>query len=90
MLSMACLCVFNIVVLLDPPRAVMKLLELMYLPPGARATLLLAVVVNIVTSLVYEHYGAQAVSRVIGMLFELRRRRVREGKIYKAVEGGMR
>lgn len=91
MLSMVCLCLFNVVVLLDPPGPVAKVLELMNLPVTARATLLLAVVINVVTSLAYEHYGTQAVSRVIGLLFELRRRqRVRDGKIYKTVEGGMR
>ena len=91
MVSMVCLCAFNLLVLLDVPRPVAKLLELMSLPVSARMTLLLAVVANVVASLLYEHYGTQAVSRVIGLLFELRRRhRVRDGKIYKAVEGGMR
>ena len=91
MVSMVTLGCFNLLVLLDPPKPLMKLLELMNLPLAARATLLLAVVVNVVTSLAFESYGTQAVSRVFGVIFELRRRhRVREGKIYKAVEGGMR
>ncbi|KAI0633895.1 Ca-transporting ATPase [Trametes polyzona] len=91
MLSMACLSVFNLVVLLDPPGAVAKVLELMALPGLARATLLLAVVINVLASLAFEHWGTHAVSRVIGALLELRRQhRVREGKLYKAVEGGMR
>ena len=91
MLSMVCLCLFNILVLLDPPTPVAKLLELMSLPGSARATLLLAVVINVLTSMAFEHYGTPAVSHVIGKLFELRRRqRVRDGKIYKTVEGGMR
>ena len=74
MLSMACLCLFNVVVLLKPPGPVADLLELMSLPMTGRATLLSAVVVNVLASLAYEHYGAQAVSRVIGLAFELRRR----------------
>ncbi len=91
MLSMVCLSVFNVVVLLWPPTFVASLLELMPLPGSARATLLLAVVVNVLTSMAFEHYGAPAVSHVIGKVVELRRRqRVRDGKIYKTVEGGMR
>ena len=91
MASMACLCLFNLLVLLDPPAPVARVLELMSLPVIARATLLLSVIVNVAASFAFEHYGTQAVSRVIGLLFELRRRqRVRDGKIYKAVEGGMR
>ncbi|RDX48098.1 P-type ATPase [Lentinus brumalis] len=91
MLSMVCLSLFNIVVLLWPPAFVASLLELMPLPGSARAMLLLAVVVNVLTSMAFEHYGAPAVSHVIGKVVELRRRqRVRDGKIYKTVEGGMR
>ncbi|PIL34017.1 transporter [Ganoderma sinense ZZ0214-1] len=91
MVSMVVLGLFNLLVLLDPPRPLVKLLELMHLPLAARATLLLTVAVNVVTSMAFESYGAQAVSRLIGLVFDLRRRhRVREGKIYKAVEGGMR
>ncbi|TBU30250.1 P-type ATPase [Dichomitus squalens] len=91
MVSLITLGCFNLLVLLDPPKPLMNLLELMNLPLAARATLLLAVVVNVVTSMAFESYGTQAVSRVFGLIFELRRRhRVREGNIYKAVEGGMR
>ena len=91
MLSMVCLCLFNLLVLLSPPAPVAQLLDLLSLPVGARATLLLAVAVNVGASLAFEHYGTQAVARVFGVLLELRRRhRVRDGKIYKAVEGGMR
>ena len=91
MASMVVLGLFNLLVLLDPPRPLVKLLELMHLPLAARATLLLAVAVNVVTSMAFESYGTQVVSRLFGLIFELRRQhRVREGKIYKAVEGGMR
>ncbi|KAI0766872.1 Ca-transporting ATPase [Trametes elegans] len=91
MASMVCLSVFNLVVLLDPPGAVARVLELMALPAVARATLLLAVVMNVLASLAFEHWGSQAVARVIGLFFDMRRQqRVRDGKLYKAVEGGMR
>ena len=91
MVSMIVLGIFNLLVLLNPPKLLMGLLELMDLPLAARATLLLAVVVNVVASMAFESFGTQAVSRVFGVIFELRRRhRVRDGKIYKAVEGGMR
>ncbi|KAI0363131.1 hypothetical protein BV20DRAFT_1068713 [Pilatotrama ljubarskyi] len=91
MVSMVCLSVFNVVVLLAPPGAVARILELMVLPISARGTLLLAAVMNVLASLAFEHWGAQAVARVIGVLFERRRQHcVQDGKLYKAVEGGMR
>ncbi|KAH9851454.1 Ca-transporting ATPase [Lenzites betulinus] len=91
MLSMACLTAFNLVVLLQPPAAIASVLELMALPGLARGTLLLAVVLNVLASLAFEQWGTQAVARVIGWVLELRRQhRVRDGKLYKAVEGGMR
>ncbi|KAI0351056.1 Ca-transporting ATPase [Trametes cingulata] len=91
MASMVCLSAFNLVVLLDPPKAIAKVLELMALPGSARGTLLLAVVINVLASLAFEQWGTQIVARVIGLVFELRRHhRVRDGKLYKAVEGGMR
>ncbi|OSC97098.1 Ca-transporting ATPase [Trametes coccinea BRFM310] len=91
MVSMVCLSVFNLVVLLSPPGAIAKILELMALPLSARGTLLLAVVMNVLASMAFEQWGTQVVARVIGLFFELRRHhRVRDGKLYKAVEGGMR
>ncbi|CDO77638.1 hypothetical protein BN946_scf184946.g32 [Trametes cinnabarina] len=91
MASMICLSIFNLVVLLSPPGAIARILELMALPISARATLLLAVVMNVLGSMAFEHWGTQLVARVIGLFFELRRHhRVRDGKLYKAVEGGMR
>ncbi|KAI8975910.1 Ca-transporting ATPase [Trametes punicea] len=91
MLSLICLSTFNLVVLLYPPSAIAQVLELKALPVSARATLLLAVMMNVLASMAFEHWGAQAVARVIGLFFELRRHhRVRDGKLYKAVEGGMR
>ncbi|EIW62465.1 Ca-transporting ATPase [Trametes versicolor FP-101664 SS1] len=91
MASMACLSVFNLVVLLAPPGWIADVLELMTLPGLARATLLLAVVINVLASLAFEQWGTQAVASVIGWVMELRRhQRSRDGKLYKAVEGGMR
>ncbi|OJT09471.1 hypothetical protein TRAPUB_14051 [Trametes pubescens] len=91
MASMACLSVFNLVVLLAPPGWIADVLELMALPGLARATLLLAVVINVLASLAFEQWGTQAVAGVIGWIMELRRhQRTRDGKLYKAVEGGMR
>ena len=77
--------------LVSPPRFIAGILELVDLPPVARWTFFGAVIFNVLTSMAFEHYGTPAVSHVIGKLFELRRRqRVRDGKIYKTVEGGMR
>lgn len=91
MLSMVCLSVFNLLVLLSPPGAISQVLELMALPISARATLLLAVVMNVLASMAFEHWGTRVVAHVIGLFFDLRRQhRVRDGKLYKAVEGGMR
>ncbi|KZT04578.1 Ca-transporting ATPase [Laetiporus sulphureus 93-53] len=91
MLSIACLSLFNVVVLLSPPRPVASLLELVPLPFSARITLLGAAILNVVLSVTYEQWGTQAVSRVIGYVMQLRRQqRTKDGKVYKTVEGGMR
>lgn len=93
MCSMVLLSSFNLLVLLAPPKAVAKLLTLMNLPQSARFTLLLAAVINIIVSLGFEQWGTQIVSMMIGGViswWHRGRRRVRDGKAYKAVEGGMR
>ncbi|OCH89011.1 Ca-transporting ATPase [Obba rivulosa] len=91
MLSLSCLSAFNLLVLLWPPRPVVSILELVPLPSSARVTLLFAIIANIFAAFAYEEWGTKLVSHVIGLFFQLRRRRrVRDGKIYKAVEGGMR
>lgn len=91
MFSLASLSAFNLVVLLVRPRLLASLLELVPLPFSARTTLLIAVVVNIVLSLAYEQWGTQLLARMIGFVMQLRqRRRISDGKMYKAVEGGMR
>lgn len=93
MSSMCLLSVFNIWVLLAPAKVVSTLLTLMPLPLGARYTLLMVAVINVGVSLSFERWGAQRVSDLVGAVtlwLHRGRRRVREGKAYKAVEGGMR
>lgn len=93
MFCMALLLGFNILVLLAPPQVVASFLTLMNLPQGARYVLLLATAINIVVSMGFEAWGTSGVSMVIGGVmswWDRGRRRVRDGKTYKAVEGGMR
>ncbi|TFK54011.1 hypothetical protein OE88DRAFT_1624988 [Heliocybe sulcata] len=86
------LSLFNVLVLLRPPSSISAILELMTLPFSARITLLIAVVVNIAVSMAFEQWGTQVVVQAVGAVMQLfgGRRRIREGKIYKAVEGGLR
>ncbi|KAF8633276.1 hypothetical protein AX17_004451 [Amanita inopinata Kibby_2008] len=92
MISIGSLSLFNVLVLLAPPSSLSNFLNLMPLPVSARVTLFGAVVVNVVVSMAFEEWGTRSVSGVIGMWLRWYhgRRRVREGKAYKAVEGGMR
>lgn len=90
MLSIIALSAFNIVVLLAPPKFLSSILELMTLPTAGRATLLIAVVVNVALSMIFEKWGAPAVAELVGYVLNLRRRRVRDGKTYKAIENGIR
>lgn len=93
MFSMGLLSAFNVLVLLAPPKALAELLTLMPLPVGARYTLLTAALVNVGISVGFEAWGAEAVSRVVGDVmrwWHRGRRRTEEGKVYKAVEWGMR
>lgn len=92
MFSIVTLTLFNLLVLVHPPQPVRQILELMVLPFSARMSLLFATIFNVALSMAFEEWGTQVVAQVIGALFHLRpdRRRFREGKAYKAVEGGMR
>ena len=91
MVSIGCLSLFNVLVLLFPPGPIAVILELMPLPYSARWTLLIAVVINVAISMAYERWGAQNIAVLIGSAMRMRRRwRTRDGKTYKAVEGGMR
>ncbi|CCM05018.1 uncharacterized protein FIBRA_07217 [Fibroporia radiculosa] len=91
MLSLACLSLFNIVVLVVPPRPIATLLELVPLPLSARTTLLAVVTVNVVLSLAFEKWGTRALTGLVETLAQLhQKRRIKDGKLYKTVEGGMR
>lgn len=92
MFSIVTLTLFNLLVLLHPPQSVRIVLELMILPFSARMSLFFAAIFNVALSMAFEEWGTHIVSQLIGALFRLRRgrRRIREGKAYKAVEGGMR
>lgn len=92
MVSVIALSVINLFVLLRPPKALEVILELMPIPFPARALLAAFVLVNVVASLAFEEWATQLIAKVIGALMKLRqeKRRYREGKAYKAVEGGMR
>lgn len=92
MFSIVVLTAFSTVVLLFPPRSVALVLDLMEIPPSAKATLLLAVVLNVVGSSLAEKWEllAQVVTWIYRRWRSKRPRRVRDGKLYKAVEGAMR
>lgn len=89
MMSLCVLSLFSTVVLLSPPQIIADILTLMPLPFPARVYILLVAVTNVVISLVFEQWGAQAVAVVVGKVLRWRkpRRRVKEGKAYRAVEG---
>lgn len=90
MLALGVLTLFNVLLLLAPPAMVSDLLTLMSLPLDARTILLFAAAMNVIASLIFERWGAEWIAVAIGKLLRWRgRRRVREGKTYKAVEGGM-
>lgn len=89
MLSIGVLLLFNVITLLTPPAPVSQLLGLVAVPMSGRLVMLIAVVINTALSVAYEDWGAQRISQAVGR-WRGWRRRVREGKAYKAVEGGMR
>ena len=91
MLSIVSLTLFNVLVLLFPPAFLVSILELTDIPMPGRLTLLFATVINVALSAAFERWGAPAVALTVGYLADLRKRsRTRDGKTYKAVEGGMR
>ncbi|KAJ3989971.1 P-type ATPase [Lentinula detonsa] len=93
MLSLGSLTLFNLLVLLSPPQAIVDLLTLMPIPKEGRLKLLLAVAINMSLCILYEGIGSFVVAGVVGQITQWRKRtrRIREtgGKVYKAVEGGM-
>lgn len=92
MVSIIALSLFNLFVLLRPPKALELILELMPIPFSARASLAAFVLVNVVVSLAFEEWATQLIAKMIGALMKLQREKKRylEGKAYKVVEGGMR
>ncbi|KAG9316705.1 hypothetical protein JVU11DRAFT_2765 [Chiua virens] len=92
MVSIITLSLFNLVVLLCPPKSMELILELMPIPFSARAWLTAFVLVNVVVSLAFEEWATELIAKLIGALMVLRRekKRYQDGKAYKVVEGGMR
>ena len=91
MLAMGVIGLINVWLILKPPRFFTLLLELMEIPTSARFTFLLAVVVNVAISMAYESWGITIIASLMGYILEsLRnRKRIRDGKAYKAIENGM-
>lgn len=82
----------NILVLMTPPHAVSKVLTLMPLPFAGRYVMLVAAIMNVGISMAFEEWGTPAVSTVVGLMtrwWQRGKRRTRNGKMYKVVEGGM-
>ena len=92
MIATTVIALINVWLVLFPPRAFLVLLELMILPLSGCFILIAAVVVNVIFSVTFEKWGTAAVSGSIGFAMEhmRSRRRTRDGKMYKAVEHGMR
>lgn len=89
MLSLVGLTSFNVLVLLFPPGPLLDMLELMSLPSGGRLTLLVVVAINVMLSLCFERWGTEGVTACYGWIMgQLRhsKRRIRDGKAYKAVD----
>ncbi|KAJ6594005.1 Ca-transporting ATPase [Mycena capillaripes] len=91
--SLALLTGLNTLVLLAPPQTISDLLTLMPLPIHGRAVLLFGAAVNAVLCMGFEQWGAGILAVVAGRMAKTSHhwwgRRRREGKVYKAVEGGM-
>lgn len=76
--------------MLAPPRPIASLLELVPLPFTARTSILGMIIINIVLSMAFEQWATQAIAKAVGYIMELHHsKRVKNGKMYKAVEGGM-
>lgn len=75
-----------------PPDFLGRLLDIMPIPLSARFALLIAALLNAVLCLALERWAplAALVTYISKYAKTRRRRAVRDGKLYKAVEGGMR
>lgn len=90
MLSLVVLTAFNALVLLAPPGAISMVLELMPIPAGARWVLLFAVAINVASSMAFERWGVQGVVEVLDLISGhggKLKKRMRDGKMYKVVDG---
>lgn len=83
---------FNILILLAPPKIFASILQVMPIPFPARITILVAVVVNTALCSAFERWAplAKLAEWASSQARGRRKRVVRDGKLYKAVEGGMR
>ena len=92
MLALTVIGVINAWLIVHPSRPLLVLLDLMNLPQSARLILVLTVLVNVALSVLFERVATTSVGKIMGMAIDaLRSRsRVRGGKVYKAVESGMR
>lgn len=92
MFSITLLTAFSIFVLIAPPGPLARLLDIRPIPLNARFSILFAALLNAVLCGALERWAplAAAVTYVSRLIKTRRKRIVREGKLYKAVEGGMR
>ncbi|KAJ7178426.1 hypothetical protein C8R43DRAFT_973384 [Mycena crocata] len=92
--SLGLLTALNTLVLLSPPQAISDILTLMPLPIHGRSVLLFGAAANAVLSMGFEQWGAGILAVGAGRVAKMAHRwtasRRSQGKIYKAVEGGMR
>ncbi|KAJ7287425.1 Ca-transporting ATPase [Mycena rebaudengoi] len=95
MASLGLLSSLNVLILLSPPEAISGLLTLMPLPIYGRTVLLFGAAANAVLSMVFERWGSTILATAAGKVSKAYHRLSRsgrrsQGKVYKAVEGGMR
>ncbi|KDQ21478.1 hypothetical protein BOTBODRAFT_25926 [Botryobasidium botryosum FD-172 SS1] len=89
--SLIILTSFSTYVLISPPQMMSLLLDLKVLPYSAKLTLLTGVVLNVLACVAFERWAIVAkVVIFVSKRWRGRRRRVKAGKTYEAVEGGMR
>lgn len=91
MFSIITLTMFSVLVLIAPPEPFARLLDIITIPIMARFTLLLAAAVNALLCDALERWSllALVVSHISSYVGGRKKRSVRDGKLYSAVEGGM-
>lgn len=87
MVSIVALTLFSTLVLFSPPQPIRLLLDIMPLPGSAKTTIFVGAVVNAALCFAFERWNP--IASVLEMVSRGRRRRVKGGLEYKAVEGGM-